>query len=269
MWEMRETLQNNRADYVDDDDRVWVGRQMGRFRTIFVCWTSSIMSPRSEYDRFLKSIGPFSFSAIIRVVADLHYGFVPWLRGPDTREIWKARILRHMLLLTCAPASDSAPALSAAPASYSAAPAPSAAPASDSAPAPSAALASSSSSSAALAQQLHFMEMATLPTCYVMADAMVAAGIHDLDCLKGLESSREDLNERLLCVYSFSGLHIRKIQLFLQGIPAVSYAVQEKVHAFYVFSAISLLIHCSRVLCWVQNALVLLQCHRLRIKLIP
>jgi hypothetical protein len=59
---------------------------------------------RSQYEKFLRSIGPsFSLGAITRVVADLQYGFEAWLRGPDTREVWKARILRH-LLLASAPA---------------------------------------------------------------------------------------------------------------------------------------------------------------------
>jgi hypothetical protein len=144
------------------------------------------MSIRSEYDRFLKSIGPYSFDAIIRAVAEVHYGFVLWLRGPDTRVIWKARILRHMQR-TCALASSS--------------------------PAPC----------TALAQQLHHMEMATLQTCCEMADAMVAAGIHDLDCLKDSASSREALRFRLRCVYSFSGLQIRKIKFALQGATKVTH----------------------------------------------
>ncbi len=53
---------------------------------------------RSEYEIFLRSIGPFSLGATMRVVADLHYGFEVWQRGPDTRELWKARILRQLLL---------------------------------------------------------------------------------------------------------------------------------------------------------------------------
>jgi hypothetical protein len=60
------------------------------------------------------------------------------------------------------------------------------------------------------------MEMATLQECFEMADAMVASGIHDLHSLKGLSS--EDLQQRLRGVYSFGGLHIRRIQLFLQGV---------------------------------------------------
>ena len=61
---------------------------------------------RSQYEKYLRSVGPqFSLGAINRVVADLQYGFDAWLRGPETREIWKARILRHVLLA-------SAPAMS-------------------------------------------------------------------------------------------------------------------------------------------------------------
>jgi hypothetical protein len=61
---------------------------------------------RSQYEKFLRSIGPsFSLGAITRVVADLQYGFEKWLRGPDSRELWKARILRHVLMA-------SAPAMS-------------------------------------------------------------------------------------------------------------------------------------------------------------
>ena len=59
--------------------------------------------------------------------------------------------------------------------------------------------------------------MATVQECFEMADAMVASGIHDLHSLKGLSS--EDLQQRLRGVYSFGGLHIRRIQLFLQGVP--------------------------------------------------
>jgi hypothetical protein len=156
------------------------------------------MSDVHQYQIFLRSIGPFSFEAIIRGVADLRYGFAAWLRRPDTRAKWKATILRHMQL-TCAPASDSAPASHSVPA-FDSAPAPSAAPV----------------SSAALAQQLHHMQMATLQECFEMADAMIAAGIHDLHSLKGLSS--EDLEQRLRGVYSFGALHIQRIQLFNQGV---------------------------------------------------
>ena len=81
----------------------------------------NIMSRHSQYRSFLKSIGPFSSDAIIRVVADLRYGFGAWLRGPDTREMWKARILRHMLL-TYPPATHSASASDSAPAPSAGAP---------------------------------------------------------------------------------------------------------------------------------------------------
>ena len=64
------------------------------------------MTSRSEYESFLRSIGPFSLAATIRVVANLQYGFGSWLRGPETRVFWKDLILRH-LLMAAPHASDS------------------------------------------------------------------------------------------------------------------------------------------------------------------
>lgn len=206
------------------------------------------MTSRSEYESFLRSIGPFSLAATIRVVANLQYGFGSWLRGPETRVFWKDLILRH-LLMAAPHASDSDTA-------------------SDSALAPS----------VALAEELHQLQIATKPVCLEIADAMVTAGIRSLQCLKG--SSIEQLKDRIGSVYSFSGLQYTWIFRHLQcgalnQIPAVSHADQDKqkVDVCYVVTPACLLTHFNMVLRWVKNAPVLLkiflfQC-RLQLKLIP
>jgi hypothetical protein len=67
--------------------------------------------------------------------------------------------------------------------------------------------AAAASSAMILANELHIMQMATLPTCVSIANAMIAAGYTSMYSFAGY--SLEDL--RQLTFYSFSMLQIRRI----------------------------------------------------------